>query len=166
MSNKKQFLILVLSVALIAIIIGWVSIGTSGSVDNVQNFTIKNGEVTSYNANDRVVELPYLYKVVNGKAVFGYGLYVTSLGANAFSKDNKIERLAISNNITVIKDDAFNNLDKLTTLVMRCPQPPTIKVQELEKLTNLETIYIYNGNLQNYQNSAVWNTFASKFSVL
>lgn len=185
MSNKKQFLILVCVFSLIAIIVGWVQLTKTETVDNVIDFTICNylengtttelwqktdnvvgGIVTAYIGIGENVELPYTYKISDGRAVFGYTYKVLALAPNAFREDNTIKRLAISTYVEKIYDGAFNNLGKLEILILRSSTPPKISVAELNKLTALKEIYLYKSFVDNYKDDAVWGQFSSKFQIV
>ena len=185
MSNRKQFLILVCVFSLIAIIVGWVQIGKVEAVDNVIDFTIKayhsdgavgdlnaNGDkaiggiVTKYFGVGESVELPYVYKVSGGKAVFGYDYKVIAVGENVFREDNGIKRLAISTYVQIINDGAFNNLEKLQILIVRASTPPEISASEIAKLSNLEKIYIYSSAIDAYTSNGVWSQYSDKFEGL
>lgn len=167
MSDKKQFLLVVCVFALVAIIVGWVYIGSNNEVDNVTNFTIVDGKIESYDAHESIVELPYIYKLdSNGRAIFGYDKKVEVLGAKAFSESNIINRLAISININIIEDNAFDNLEDLEILILRGSNPPVISASEIQSLTNLQTIYIYKDYKQNYLEDSVWSLFADKIEII
>ena len=79
-------------------------------LENNFQYLVSDTDVTlvNYLGSDTLVTIPDMYNGIN----------ITSVGPFAFAFNKTIESVLISNNITVIKNNAFNNCEALCSITM------------------------------------------------
>ena len=91
---------------------------------------------------------------------------VTSIGNDAFGNLNSLTSITIPDSVTSIGDEAFHNCTGLTSVTVEATTPPTLGSNTFGNNASGRKIYVPAASIETYKAASGWSTYAADIQAI